>query len=66
MIEADESDRSFLKLKRDVAVVTSLELDHHATFSSLGDVERAFAEFAAPAPSASSGARCCCPASSPR
>jgi UDP-N-acetylmuramate--alanine ligase len=31
VIEADESDRSFLKLKRDVAVVTNIELDHHAT-----------------------------------
>ena len=49
VLEADESDRSFLKLARDVAVVTSLELDHHATFRSLGELERAFAEFAAPA-----------------
>ena len=33
MVEADESDRSFLKLRRDVAVVTSVELDHHATYA---------------------------------
>jgi UDP-N-acetylmuramate--alanine ligase len=49
VIEADESDRSFLKLARDVAVVTNVELDHHATFRSLGELERAFAEFTAPA-----------------
>ncbi len=32
VIEADESDRSFLKLARDVAVVTNVELDHHSTY----------------------------------
>ena len=40
MVEADESDRSFLKLARDVAVVTNVELDHHATYRSLADLER--------------------------
>jgi UDP-N-acetylmuramate--alanine ligase len=45
VIEADESDRSFLKLRRDVAVVTNVELDHHATYGSLGELEEAFAEF---------------------
>ena len=49
VIEADESDRSFLKLGRDVAVVTNIELDHHATYGSLGELEEAFEEFAAPA-----------------
>jgi UDP-N-acetylmuramate--alanine ligase len=49
VIEADESDRSFLKLGRDVAVVTNVELDHHATYSSLSELEEAFAEFAQPA-----------------
>jgi UDP-N-acetylmuramate--alanine ligase len=49
VIEADESDRSFLKLGRDVAVVTNVELDHHSTYASLGELEEAFAEFAAPA-----------------
>ena len=49
VIEADESDRSFLKLARDVAVVTNIELDHHATYAGLSDLEDAFAEFAAPA-----------------
>ena len=49
VIEADESDRSFLKLAREVAVVTNVELDHHATYSSLGELERAFDEFLEPA-----------------
>ena len=49
VVEGDESDRSFLKLARDVAVVTNVELDHHATYRSLGELEEAFREFAAPA-----------------
>ena len=49
VIEADESDRSFLELAREVAVVTNIELDHHSTYASLAELERAFAEFAAPA-----------------
>jgi UDP-N-acetylmuramate--alanine ligase len=49
VIEADESDRSFLKLAREVAVVTNVELDHHATYASLGELEEAFEQFATPA-----------------
>jgi UDP-N-acetylmuramate--alanine ligase len=49
VIEADESDRSFLKLDREVAVVTNVELEHHATYRSLGELERAFGEFLEPA-----------------
>jgi UDP-N-acetylmuramate--alanine ligase len=49
VIEADESDRSFLKLARDIAVVTNVELDHHATYAGLPQLEEAFEEFAAPA-----------------
>jgi UDP-N-acetylmuramate--alanine ligase len=49
VIEADESDRSFLKLGREVAVVTNVELDHHATYASLSELEEAFREFTAPA-----------------
>ena len=49
VIEADESDRSFLKLGRDVAVITNIELDHHSTYASLGELEEAFARFAEPA-----------------
>ena len=49
VIEADESDRSFLKLAREVAVVTNVELDHHSTYANLSELEQAFAEFAQPA-----------------
>ncbi len=49
VVEADESDRSFLHLAREVAVVTNVELDHHATYRSISELEEAFAEFAAPA-----------------
>lgn len=45
VVEADESDRSFLKLTPDVAVVTNMELDHHATYRSTAELEWAFAEF---------------------
>jgi UDP-N-acetylmuramate--alanine ligase len=46
VVEADESDRSFLKLAPRVAVVTNTELDHHATYGSQADIEAAYAEFA--------------------
>ncbi len=45
VVEADESDRSFLALDVDVAVVTNVELDHHATFGSLAELEDAFRAF---------------------
>jgi UDP-N-acetylmuramate--alanine ligase len=49
VIEADESDRSFLKVAREIAVVTNVELDHHATYANLGELGEAFEEFTAPA-----------------
>jgi UDP-N-acetylmuramate--alanine ligase len=49
VIEADESDRSFLKLDREVAVVTNVELEHHATYRTLRELESAFGEFLEPA-----------------
>ena len=49
VVEADESDRSFLKLSPEVALVTSMELDHHATYRSTAELETAFAEFVRPA-----------------
>ncbi len=45
VVEADESDRSFLNFEPDVAVVTNLELDHHSTYASEVEVRRAFASF---------------------
>jgi UDP-N-acetylmuramate--alanine ligase len=49
VVEADESDRSFLKLDRRVAVVTNSELDHHSTYLSELDILRAYSDFAKPA-----------------
>lgn len=43
--EADESDRSFLSYRPDVAVVTNVELDHHEAFTSLEDTYEAFRAF---------------------
>ena len=45
VVEADESDRSFLRLSAEVAVVTNVELDHHTTYASHAELELAFAEF---------------------
>jgi UDP-N-acetylmuramate--alanine ligase len=50
VVEADESDRSMLALHVEVAVVTNVELDHHATYGSLEEVRAVFRAFlAAPA-----------------
>jgi UDP-N-acetylmuramate--alanine ligase len=49
VIEADESDRSMLSLSFEIAVLTNVELDHHASFSSLGELREAFAAYAAKA-----------------
>jgi UDP-N-acetylmuramate--alanine ligase len=45
VVEADESDRSFLLLASEVAVVTNVELDHHTTYASHVELEHAFGEF---------------------
>jgi UDP-N-acetylmuramate--alanine ligase len=44
--EADESDRSFLMLSPEVAVVTCVEADHLDNYASLAEIEDAFAAFA--------------------
>ena len=43
--EADESDRSFLKLSPVLAVVTNLDREHMDCYSSMADVEGAFVHF---------------------
>jgi UDP-N-acetylmuramate--alanine ligase len=45
VVEADESDRSMLSLDVDVAVVTNVELDHHATYGSVAELEDCFRAF---------------------
>jgi UDP-N-acetylmuramate--alanine ligase len=47
--EADESDASFLRLRPEVAVVTNVEMDHHARWGSLAELHEAFRAFLAPA-----------------
>ncbi len=43
--EADESDRSFLKLSPILAVVTNLDREHMDCYRDMEDVERAFLDF---------------------
>ena len=45
VVEADESDRSLLKVKPDIAVLTSVELDHHSTYTSRLELEETFKTF---------------------
>jgi UDP-N-acetylmuramate--alanine ligase len=47
VVEADESDRSLLKLDPAIAVLTNAELDHHTTYASLRDVLETFRAFLA-------------------
>jgi UDP-N-acetylmuramate--alanine ligase len=47
VVEADESDRSLLSLEAEIAVLTNVELDHHATYSSLQELRGVFREFLA-------------------
>src|SRR3954449_12253091 len=47
--EADESDRSLLKLAPTIAVLTNAELDHHTTYASQRDVDDTFRQFLAKA-----------------
>lgn len=43
--EADESDRSFLKLYPTLAVVTNIDLEHLETYKDIDDIKQSFAEF---------------------
>src|SRR6202008_3872154 len=45
VVEADESDRSFLLLAPVVAVVTTIDREHLDQYSSLEDIQNAFTEF---------------------
>jgi UDP-N-acetylmuramate--alanine ligase len=47
VIEADESDRSLLKLWPRIAVLTNAELDHHTTYSSKLELQDTFRTFMA-------------------
>jgi len=43
--EADESDRSFLKLSPIIAVVTNIDREHMDTYRDMADVEQTFVDF---------------------
>ncbi len=48
--EADEFDRSFLRLQPILAVVTSIDRDHLDTYADLGEICEAFVDFAGRVP----------------
>jgi UDP-N-acetylmuramate--alanine ligase len=50
VVEADEFDRSFLRLHPVIAVVTSIDRDHLDTYPDLEAIQRAFVEFAGRVP----------------
>lgn len=47
VVEADEYDRSFLKLSPDVAIITAMDPDHLDIYGTAENVEQAFIEFSA-------------------
>lgn len=46
VVEADEYDRSFLKLKPDIAVITAMDADHLDIYGTPAALEEAFNQFA--------------------
>jgi UDP-N-acetylmuramate--alanine ligase len=47
VVEADEYDRSFLKLSPDIAVITSMDADHLDIYGTAEAVQQAFIDFSA-------------------
>jgi UDP-N-acetylmuramate--alanine ligase len=46
VVEADESDRSFLKLSATIAVITNIDEEHMDHYADLEDIKRSFVLFA--------------------
>jgi UDP-N-acetylmuramate--alanine ligase len=46
VVEADESDRSFLKLSPSIAVITNLDREHMESYGTWANLQQAFADFA--------------------
>ena len=42
VVEGDESDRTIASLRPEIAIVLNVDLDHHATFGSLAEVQALF------------------------
>lgn len=45
VVEADEFDRSFLKLNPDIACITSMDADHLDIYTDVSDLEKTFKDF---------------------
>lgn len=45
VVEADEYDRSFLKLSPDIAVITAMDADHLDIYGTAAEVQQAFIDF---------------------
>jgi UDP-N-acetylmuramate--alanine ligase len=56
VVEGDESDRSVLELRPRIAVLTNVELDHHASYGSLAELEDALESWLADVPDVVRGA----------
>ncbi len=50
VVEADESDRSFLELAPEIAVMTNLDEEHLDAYGDIEQLERAFVDFASRVP----------------
>jgi UDP-N-acetylmuramate--alanine ligase len=50
VVEGDESDRTIAALRPQIAVVTNVDLDHHATFASRAEVADLFRQWLAGVP----------------
>jgi len=55
VVEGDESDRSVFELRPEIAVLTNVELDHHATYASEAELAEAFDAWLAAVPHAVRG-----------
>lgn len=50
VLEADEYDRTFLRLTPSLAVITNIDADHLDIYTDLDDIEEAFVEYASRVP----------------
>ena len=50
VVEGDESDRTVFSLSPEIAVITNVELDHHATFASTAELADEFERWAKSVP----------------
>ena len=55
VVEGDESDRSIFRLRPEIAVVTNVELDHHAAYASEAELADCFERWLTAAPHAVRG-----------